>query len=84
MHCLESNIEQDEAMVISKNTDEEINVLSEYALSRGQRKMSDEPMNEIEHTNFVSVSSSEGLIRSAASILCIFYASPLQNKDPQL
>lgn len=49
-----------------------------------RRKQHDQNMNELEKKAFMSINSSLGWIGTAASPLCSFYSSYLQQKAPEL
>ena len=76
------NIEQAEDFTIHTEADEKLNALTEFYLSRPRRKEHKSYLNDIERSFFASTNSSLGWIGTAASPLCSFYASYLQQKAP--
>ena len=76
------NTRQDEDMTVATDADDNINALTEYALSRHRCKQCDQPINELERSFFASTNSSLGWISTAASPFCSFYSSYLQQKTP--
>ena len=76
------NTVQEDDMTTHTDADDKLNALTEYAISRSRRKHFDQPMNPLEKWLFASTNSSLGWIGTAASPLCSFYASYLQQKSP--
>ena len=77
------NISQDSELNISTDASDKLDALSEFSFARSRRKEQEELLNDIEKSHFASINSSLGWIGSAASPLCSFYASYLQQKAPK-
>jgi len=76
------NTLQNEDFTIETDADDKMQALNEYPISRQRRKMGEKPLNEIEKSAFASSNSSLGWVGTAASPLCSFYSSYLQQKAP--
>lgn len=78
------NVVQQENMTVETNSDDKIDSLFEYSISRYRQKQSECPANEIEKRSFMSLNSSLGWIGSAASPMCSYYSSYLQHRAPNV
>ena len=76
------NTIQNEDFYISTNADDKLESIQTSFISRLRRKEYSDDINEIEKKSFASVNSSIGWIGSAASPLCSFHASHLQQMTP--
>lgn len=83
MRFFGSNVEQAENFTVRTNADDKLNGLNEYYLSRYRGQQFQQTLNAIEKSHFASTNSSLGWIGSAASPICSFYASILQQKAPE-
>lgn len=75
---------QNDNISVQTNADEKINSLCEHTIPRYGRKHFECPLNEIKRRTFMSMNSSLGWIGSAASPVCSYYSSYMQQKDPNI
>ena len=75
-------IEQDESLDITVHADHKLEALDAFPISRPRRKDMQEALNAMEKKSFNSVNSSLRWLGIAASPLCAFYASYLQQCAP--
>lgn len=78
------NIIQEENFEITTNADDKLYALFEYTLSRERRRNSEKDVNQLERNSFMLLNSSLSWIGTAASPLCSFYSSYLQQKCPNI
>ena len=77
------NTTQDEDYTIATDNDK-LQAVMECPISRQRRKEPELEVNAIEKGTFASINSSLGWIGIAASPLCLFYSSYLQQKAPDI
>lgn len=70
-------------MTISTDADDKLESVNEYSQTRIPRKQCDDQIIDFEKSIFASVNSFLRWIRSTASPFCSFYASYLQQTNPQ-
>ena len=75
-------IEQDENFDITVDADQKLDALEAFPISRARRKNGTHHLNSIEQKAFNSLNSSLGWLGIAASPLCSFYSSYLQQRAP--
>lgn len=78
------NVIQQGDLYIESDADEKLEGLFEYSLLRNRRKQLEEPVTNKEKSSFMSTNSSIGWIGTAASPLCSYYASHLQQKASEI
>lgn len=78
------NVTQNENFKITTNADDKLNSLYEFNLSRERRRDCEQDVNQLERRAFMSLNSSLSWIGSAASPMCSFYSSYLQQKCPNI
>lgn len=76
------NIVQHEDFSCSIDGDEKLGKIEPYPLSRVRRRQSDEVLNAIERSAFMSINASIGWLGITTSVLCAFHSSSLQQKLP--
>ncbi len=76
------NTVQSKDFTVTTDADDKMEAVSEYPLTRQRRKEPEMKLNDMERSEFASVNSSLGWIGTAASPLCSFYSSYLQQKAP--
>lgn len=76
------NTIQNVDFTVETNADDKLDGVQEYPLSRQRRKEYNEALTKLEKSTFASINSSLGWIGTAASPLCSFYSSYLQQKAP--
>lgn len=79
-----TNVIQNEDLSVIKNADVKLEGIFEYSVSRLRRKSQDSSLNMIEKRAYMSTNSSLGWIGTAASPICPFYTSHLQQKAPEI
>ena len=77
-------IEQFEDMSSTIHSDDKLNAIECFPLSRIRRRQADSVLNNVEKSSYMSVNSSLGWLGIAAYPLCSFYASHLQQKMPSV
>lgn len=77
------NIVQNEDMTCSIDANDKLSALEPYPITRLRRRQTEEPLNSVEKSAFMSLNSSLGWLGLAASPFCAFYASHLQQKLPK-
>lgn len=72
---------QEEHMTMETNADDKLDDSAEYSLQRHRQKQFDTDVNQMDCSSYASTNSSIGWIKTAASPICSFYASYLQQKS---
>lgn len=73
---------QDEDFTVTLHGDLKLQALEGYPIDRNRRKEIDDQLNAIERSSFRSINSSIGWLGTNASPFCAFYASFMQQKEP--
>lgn len=73
---------QEEDMTIRINVNNKLDALAEYLLLRHFRKQFDDDLNQMKCSSFASTNPTFGWIETAATLICSFYSSYLQERFP--
>lgn len=84
MRCFGIDSNQEEQMTFQTNADDKLGTLAENFFLRHDREQYDDKFIQIERSSFASTSSSVQWTETAASPICSFYASYLQQNSSHI